>query len=347
MIRLVSDQPGLSFDDVLLEPRYSDISSRMSDEVDLSTEIVEGLKLRYPLVTAPMDSITGRAMVQAMAKLGGLGIPHRFMLADEQKTIHSLCGYPCVFCIGVGESGFDYFEAMEPRILRPNAVLIDIAHGHCKGMLDQIKRLVVHYPYIPIIAGNIATKEAATELIAAGVTCLKAGIGPGSLCTTRVKTGNGVPQLTAISEVAEVAHRAGVKVIADGGVRSSGDCVKALAAGADAVMIGALFAGTTEALGKVYTDSLSHEGPYKLYRGLASRAAQEDWKGYATSIEGELTRVPFKGSVEPIFNDLVTGIKSGMSYQGAHNLQELRNNARFILQTPAGLRESLPHGVMR
>lgn len=344
------DITAITFDDVLLVPQRSTISSRFGGEINLSTRLfpvaAPDLKLIYPIISANMDTVTEKAMVCAMEEAGGTGIVHRFMDKDTHATqLASLPGHffqHKIGCIGVGEASRQRMKTIEPWI---NAILIDVAHGHSNEVIEQIKWVKANWPKLPIIAGNIATREAACDLIGAGVDCLKVGVGPGSLCTTRIKTGCGYPQLSAIMEVAEQVEDIAqpVTVIADGGIRSSGDIVKALAAGAHAVMVGGLFAGTTEAPGKCYRDE--EDRLYKIYRGMASRAAQEDWKGYATSIEGEMRRVPFKGPVTEIFNELVGGILSGMSYLNAHNLNELKENAVFVRQTSNGYRESIPHGL--
>lgn len=341
-----SDKIAPTFDDVLLEPRCSTMSSRFGGNIDCSTILFPNQKpefqLLYPIISANMDTVTEWPMADAMHEQGGLGIIHRFMPAARQADELRVSKGGHIGCIGVGDDGWKRYLEIETHI---SAVLIDVAHGHSQSVVEQIKAVKNKNPKMPIIAGNIATWVAACDLIDAGADCLKVGVGPGSLCTTRIKTGCGVPQLEAIIEVAAgiQSMKKPVTLIADGGIRSSGDIVKALAAGADAVMIGSLFAGTEEAPGRCYRDENGHL--YKIYRGMASRAAQEDWKGYATSVEGEMRRVSFRGSVKDIFKELVDGILSGMSYQNAHNLAELRENAVFIQQTINGYKESTPHGL--
>jgi len=344
---------GLSFDDVHLIPRRRSIDSRFNGEIDLSTEILPRLELKYPIISANMDTVTEMEMAHEMNRLGGLGIIHRFMESKWQKEQVRKLLCPRVVCIGTGDSGLRRLRKVlekDPLLEFSDhthtSILIDIAHGHSDSMIAQIQRVKSWYPNYPVIAGNVATGKGAVDLAKAGADCIKVGVGPGSICTTRIKTGNGVPQLTAIRWVWEALQTvSGPRrtIIADGGIRSSGDIVKALAAGADAVMIGKLFAGTDDAPG----DIISYPGgpPEKLYRGMASRKAQEDWKGQATSVEGEITKVPYRGKVEDIFDELVNGILSGMSYQDAHNLKELRDHAVFIKQTQAGYRESIAHGL--
>lgn len=345
MVKVVEDV-GLTFDDVLLVPRFSKFGSRFNGDISLDTEILPGLKLRYPLISANMDTVTTGLVAQVMERLGGLGIVHRFMPPGEQAKEISNLEQP-VICIGVGEEGRDRLKMILDSMSKTSnpkpAVLIDIAHGDSAEMLKQIAfvKLLDKFDFA-VIAGNIATAEAAKRLWDSGADCVKVGVGPGSLCTTRVHTGCGVPQFTAIMDVVSVRPD-GKTIIADGGIRSSGDILKALAGGADAVMIGQLFAGANETPGERYKDRNGQV--LKRYRGMASRDAQESWKGFATSVEGEATYVPYKGSIEEIFTPLVDWLFSGMSYQGAQNLIELRRNAVFRRQSVAGLREGMPHAL--
>lgn len=225
------------------------------------------------------------------------------------------------------------------------SICIDVAHGHHDRVWNSIQKVKEAFPGRFIIAGNVATAAGAHFLYRAGAHAIKVGIGPGSLCTTRIVTGCGVPQLTALDDIVksfnpykDSVHK-GVKppkrpqIYADGGIKNSGDIVKALAVGADAVMIGSLFAGTHEAAMRTE------------YRGMASKAAQVDWKGSATHVEGVSKYVPPRGSVKDIIEKLVSGIKSGFSYVGAHNIAELRENAEFIRITHSGLMENNPHGI--
>lgn len=343
MIR-IKRQEGLTFDDVILEPRKSSFGSRFNGKVDLSVEILPNVKLEYPIISANMDTVTGATMANVMRELGGLGIIHRFLdpedhAAQLEQTFSQAGGV--IFCIGVGD---DRDELLSEYAHQFHGVLIDIAHGHSDLMIRKIKNVKSIAPRLPIIAGNVATGEGAAELVEAGASCVKVGVGPGSLCTTRIKTGCGVPQLSAIVEV-EQAVRGYATVIADGGIRHSGDIIKALAAGADAVMVGRLFAGTDEAPGQIM--NVPGHGKVKTYRGMASKEAQESWKGKATSIEGEIAWVSYKGRMSDVFNDLISGMKSGMSYQNAHNIDELRENAVFIKQTSAGIIEAKPHALSK
>ena len=250
--------------------------------------------------------------------------------------------------VGVNKDLKDRIKALvEARV---DVVVVDTAHGHSKGVLDAIRHIRELYPELQIIAGNIATGEAAKDLIEAGVDAIKVGIGPGSICTTRVIAGIGVPQITAIMDCAEVAKKYGVPIIADGGIKYSGDIVKAIAAGADTVMIGSLFAGTEESPG----EKIIYQGrSFKSYRGMGSIAAMKQGSSDRYFQEGNNKlvpegvegKVPFKGSLADTVFQMLGGLRSGMGYCGAANIQELKENTQFIKITSAGLRESHPHDV--
>lgn len=347
----IRNEVGLTFDDVILVPRLSSIDSRFNGEIDLSTNLIPWAKpaliLKYPIISANMDTVTGGTMAEAMHQYGGLGIVHRFLsVEDHIRELRKITG-PRVACIGVGNSSRERLTWLTHSNLK--AVLIDIAHGHCQAMIDQIKWVKDTYPDIRVIAGNVATQEGCIDLINAGADSIKCGVGPGSLCTTRIQTGNGIPQLTAIADCAEVIMSVNrpVSLIADGGIRSSGDIIKALAAGADAVMVGSLLAGTNETPGESQPMSFfGPDGRGKIYRGMASKAAQKSWKGYTSSIEGESKSVPCRGPVADVLEDLKAGLLSGMSYQNARNISELQAHCEFVRQTYYGHREGLPHGLL-
>jgi IMP dehydrogenase len=235
-----------------------------------------------------------------------------------------------------------------------DVIVVDTAHGHSQGVLDTISELCRTFPELPIVGGNVATAEGAEALIKAGVSAVKVGVGPGSICTTRVVAGVGVPQFTAVMDAARVARRAGIPVISDGGIKFSGDVVKALAAGASSVMIGALFAGTDEAPGEVV---LYQGRSYKVYRGMGSLGAMADGSadryfqaevkdGSKMVPEGIEGRIPYRGSLTSNVHQLVGGLRSGMGYVGAHDLEALRDRARFVRISSAGLQESHVHDVI-
>ncbi len=333
---------GLTYDDVLIVPSKSAVRSRK--DPNLSTRLTRGTRLGIPFISANMDTITESAMALAMHEIGGLGILHRFMTVEQQMNeVHTLSDKgvtKIAASIGVNEEGRERAE----KLVREGANLltIDIAHGHSTAMIEQIEWLRTKFKdQIEIIAGNVATPEATLELIKAGADAIKVGIGPGSMCTTRVITGCGVPQLTAVAWCSEVARDHGIPVIADGGLRASGDVVKALAAGAETVMLGSLLAGCLETPGPIH-------GGKKHYRGMASRSAQVSWRGVlpeGMAPEGESTSVPVNGSVRDEFLELAGGLRSGMSYINAAELSEIPERARFMEMSSNGYRESVAHGV--
>lgn len=333
---------GLTFEDVLIVPAQSEIRSRK--DPDLSTQLTKKHKIKIPFISANMDTVTESTMAIAMAKMGGVGILHRFMNIDNQLKEVKLIqeqNIPLIAAsIGVNEEGRERANSLVGAGV--NIITIDIAHGHSQAMMETIDWLRKTFKdKIDIIAGNVATPEATKDLINAGADAIKVGIGPGSMCTTRIITGCGVPQLTAIAWCAEVAKSFNVPVIADGGVKVSGDVVKALAAGAQTVMLGSLLSGTLETPGPI------HYGK-KQYRGMASRAAQNSWRGglpEGMAPEGESTQVPIKGHLSDVIHELCGGLRSGMSYVNAQAVTEIAQKARFIEMSPMGFKESTAHGV--
>jgi len=254
----------------------------------------------------------------------------------------------CAAAVGVSRDTDERVDALVKA--QVDVIVVDTAHGHSKGVIETVRKIKSRYPNIQVIAGNIATAEAARDLIEAGADCVKVGIGPGSICTTRVVAGIGVPQITAIMDVAKVAKEYGIPVIADGGIRYSGDITKALAAGADVVMIGSLFAGCEESPGEC---EIYQGRRFKVYRGMGSLSAmkagskdryfQEDASKLVP--EGVEGRVPYKGPLEDTVFQLIGGLKSGMGYCGARTIKELQQKAKFVKVTQAGVRESHPHDI--
>jgi IMP dehydrogenase len=329
-----------TFDDVLLVPKFSDIASRA--DVDLSTTIGK-MKLKLPIFSANMDTVTEFDMAQAMSIAGGAGVLHRFASQKQQeKWLHALDS--CHIGPRIISIGTDFQESdLDFMVLQYNvdAICIDIAHGHSQKMIDTIKKVRDLFCRIDIIAGNVATGDAAMSLVDAGANIIKVGIGPGSVCSTRIVTGHGVPQLSAIMDVASYVPKH-VSIIADGGIRYPGDIVKALAAGADAVMLGSLLAGTTETPGQETIDEAGK--PSKIYRGMASYEVQKEKRKERTPrVEGVSVRVPSSGPVSLILNSLKDGIASGFSYSGARNLSDLREKSEFVVVTQNGVKESVPH----
>lgn len=331
---------GLTFDDVLIVPARSDVRSRR--EPALASRLTRTRPIEFPVLSANMDTVTEAPMALAMHALGGIGILHRFMTVEEQATQTRLVrDGGAVAAASVGVTADERARA-EALVAAGAAILtIDIAHGHSAQMLEMLKWIKDRFPKVEVIAGNMATPEAVRELGEAGADAVKIGIGPGSMCTTRVITGCGMPQLTAIALCAEAAEPLGLPVIADGGLRSSGDIVKALAAGADTVMLGGMLAGTIESPGEIKQGR-------KLYRGMASRSAQDSWRGgvpAGMAPEGESTSVAIKGHVADVLAEIAGGVRSGMSYVNAQSIAEIRANARFIEMTASGMSESRAHGV--
>lgn len=332
---------SLSYDDVLLSPHYSDIRSR--SEVNIGSSLDEARKFSLPVISSPMDTVTEDAMAMAMHTVGGLGIIHRYSSPAEQawavwKCRESGVAHPAA-AIGVGG---DYLDRAELLVLKGADILcLDIAHGHHIMMKEAIETIREKYPYIHIMAGNVATKEAFEDLARWGANSVKVGIGGGSICSTRIQTGHGVPTFQSVLDCASSEFAGDIKIIADGGIRTSGDIVKSLGAGADFAMLGSVLSGTEQTPGPTLRSPAGKR--YKAYRGMASKEAQHDWRGRHSSNEGISTTVPYRGDVEDILIDLDNGIRSGFSYSGARNLVEFHSRAEFLMQTPAGQSESGTH----
>lgn len=331
---------ALTFADVLLAPNQSDISSRKVP--CLKTALTKKKSLEIPFISANMDTITEDEMSCEMHRLGGAGILHRFLPLEEQvEQVKKLIEQkiPCVIAsTGVNSEGEQRAEQLVKAGV--HVLTIDIAHGHSIKMFDFLSWIKKEFPHIEVIAGNVATVEGALDLIERGADAIKVGIGPGSMCTTRIITGCGMPQLTAIALCTEEAKKHNIPVIADGGIRHPSDVVKALAAGANTVMLGSVLSGTLETPGKVKKGC-------KMYRGMASQAAQKAWRGDLQGLtpEGESCWVPVKGRVEDVLTEFSGGLKSGMSYLGARTVLEIYEKARFVEISSAGQVESVAHGL--
>lgn len=332
---------GLCFDDVLLVPQYSDIESRSN--VDITVNMGQ-FKFSNPIIPANMKTVTGKEMAFKVAKSGGLAILHRFMTNGDQLGIAQEIvsnGLENNFALSIGVKISERDMVEDFVFLGGKIICIDIAHGDSNQCIEMIKWIKKFHPSLFIIAGNVATASGSERLWKAGADAVKVGIGPGSLCTTRVETGNGVPQLTALMDVYErrkelyrTTIMSQLYIIADGGIKSAGDIVKALCF-SDMVMAGNLFAGCDETPGNI----INIDGrQYKEYVGSSTHKSNH--------IEGVAAIVPYKGSYDSIQNRLIEGIRSGCSYQGAHNLVELRDNPQFIKISSAGLKESHPHDVI-
>jgi IMP dehydrogenase len=335
---MMNNRESLCFDDVLIVPQFSDIISRK--HIDIGGTLSD-IKFSLPIISAPMDTVTESAMVNVMEKHGGLGIIHRYNTIDEQvKMVYRSinAGTKNIgAAIGVTNDFIDRATALCDAGVK--IICVDVAHGHHVMVRHALEVLRNTFgTTVHIVAGNVATLKGFNDLADWGADSIRVGIGGGSICSTRIQTGHGIPTLQSVIECSQSDRDA--KIIADGGIKSSGDIVKALAAGADFVIIGSLLAGTTQAPGEVF-----YRGgeKFKSYRGMASKEAQKDWRGAASSLEGISAVVPFKGSAGAILNELKRGIRSGLSYTGARDLLKLRAKAQFIKQSAAAQIEGSTH----
>lgn len=336
---------GLTYDDVLLMPRHCEIESRTVP--DTTGRFTKKTTIATPFISANMDTVTEEEMAIAMAALGGAGILHRFMsIEDQAKQVknlvakkNSLASLHICASVGVKEDGQKRADALADAGVE--ILTVDIAHGDSVMMLETMDYIKKTHPHIEIVAGNVAMPGGVKRLIDAGADAVKVGIGPGSMCTTRIITGCGVPQLSAVALCVAEASKYDVPVIADGGIKTSGDIVKAFAAGADSVMLGSMLAGCLETPGEIH-------GGMKKYRGMASKDAQVSWRGNmqkGMAPEGESRMIPIKGSIEHVAGELAGGVRSGMTYLNARKLSDIRKNALFMEMSASGMIESRPHGM--
>ena len=342
-------QKCLSYDDVLLVPQYSEIASR--SDIDISTDLGNGFKLSLPVIASPMDTISEASMAIAMHRAGGCAIIHRYNTIEEQiheikiiRSLHDRSLDNVVVGGAVGVSGDFLDRAAAFYEVGASFVCVDIAHGHhvlMKNALHELRKVLGENFHI--MAGNIATLQGINDLADWGANSVRCNIGGGSICSTRIQTGHGIPGLQTILDCAQTDRN--VKIIADGGIKNSGDVVKAIAAGADAVLCGSLLSGTDETPGNIFEEVDGKR--WKSYRGMASKEAQIGWRGRYSSLEGVSTRVPYRGPVRFILKDLEQGIRSGFSYSGAQNLDILHAIAKFAIQTSSGLSESNTHIMSR
>jgi IMP dehydrogenase len=345
---------ALTYDDIQLVPSYSEIESRKN--IDLKTMVTRRYGLKIPLVASPMDTVCESEMAIKLMEKGGLGVIHRFMSIEKQKeevkrvsevkkSLYEDWGVMYDDWLGeikdipvaasVGSNG-DFLErAIELIVGGANIILIDVAHGHHKNVKYAIERIKNLDPYVDVIAGNIATAQAAIDLQEWGADGLRVGVGGGSLCTTRIKTGFGVPNVSCLIDIINVTS---LPVMADGGIRTSGDISKALGLGASNVMLGSLIAGTEESPGNIVEKST---GLYKRYRGAASLETKMTHGQEQRNVEGESTIIPYKGGVKYIIDSLLDGVKSSLSYNGSKNLREF--NPEWVQVTNAGQNEAKPH----
>lgn len=347
----IVDQKAFTYDDILLLPNYSTFKRQ---EVDLTTVLHKTITLKLPVISSPMDTVTEAAMARAMATAGGLGIIHRNMSVSAQADMVKTAKKGSVkvgAAVGVGTDFNERARALMQA--KADLLVIDSGHGHTKFVVDAVKQLKSRFPKSIVMAGNVATYEGAKALIQAGADILRVGMGPGSICTTRVITGMGVPQLYAIEQAVRATNGTNVTVVADGGIRQIGDIAKALAFGASAVMLGSMLARFDESPG----DLITRKGKkYKVYRGMGSVSAMkkggaerygqardtQEKKLIAEGVEGLLA---YEGDVSDFLYQVEGSLRSSLYYLGAKNLEELFTTSRAIVITQASLSESHPHTV--
>tara|TARA_Y100000591_G_scaffold329639_1_gene358645 strand:- start:633 stop:1709 length:1077 start_codon:yes stop_codon:yes gene_type:complete len=349
---MVPIKEALTFDDVTLAPKYSEI---LPSEVDTSIKLSKTLKLKIPLLSSAMDTVTESKMAIAIAKAGGLGIIHRNLDIKKQLSeIKKVKKFKLKVGAAVGAGPSEFKRAKAVLKEKIDMIVVDTAHGHTKKVSEMVRYIKkLKDKNTVLCAGNIATPEAAKFLLKLGVDVIKVGIGPGSICTTRLVAGIGVPQLSAILNVRNGIKKKDVKIISDGGIKYSGDLAKAFAAGADAVMVGSLFAGTDETPGKI----IKRNGKlFKSFRGMGSVGAmnkgsadryfqskQKDVSKYVP--EGVEGFAKYKGDVKSIIFKLIGGLRSSMGYLGSRQIRYLRDKPHFVKITKAGFYESMVHNV--
>lgn len=329
---------SICFDDVLLVPQQSSVVSRK--QVDISMN-----GFNFPIVASPMDTVCEAQMAIEISKEGGLGIIHRYInTAERLISIEYASSITGGYGIGVALSSLECFDTdfIDSAIeLGCYWFCIDTANGHNETAIRAVQHLRVYYPGINIMVGNISTAEGFARLAKAGTDAVRVGIGGGATCTTRIVSGHGMPTLQSVIDCYEYKNNNNLNtlIIADGGIKTTGDIVKAFAAGADMVMLGSMLAGTDEAPGAI------SEG-FKVFRGMASEDAQINWKGESSVIEGISTKIKYKGPVKNVFQEIRNGIGSGCSYSGVTRLSELAENAEYTLVSPLSINESKPHAII-
>jgi IMP dehydrogenase/GMP reductase len=390
---------ALTYDDINIVPKYSELKSR--DKVKLNTRFTKNTELTIPIVSSPMDTVTGLDMAKEMLEWGGVGVIHRFQSIEEQskmmKSVWKVWDsyfdigngqtldecydewYESIkhwnhppeksdfedlqerlewrermllddgvwkkrpLCAAIGVKG-DYLERAQELIKNGcNVLLIDVAHGHHKLVGEAIEKIKQNLSRVEVVAGSVATGEACEYLCEKGADSIRVGIGNGSLCETRIRTGVGIPQVTALLDCVSVADTYNTPVIADGGVRDIGDVCKGLACGADSVMLGSLLSGTKESPGEIEkVGKWPNEQLYKKYRGSASLDSKKS-RGSNKNVEGNHKVIPYKGKVKRVIGDIQEGIRSSFSYVGANNISEYHSKIELIEVTRAGNLEGKPH----
>ena len=342
---------SLTFDDVTLVPQYSSI---LPVDTITNSELSKNLNLKVPLLSSAMDTVTESKMAIAISKSGGIGVIHKNLSIEKQvREVQKVKNSKCLVGAAIGVNDQDIERAEELSKAKTDLIVIDTAHGHTKKVLTMIIKIRKKLKNSTLCVGNIATGKAAKFLADNGVDIVKVGIGPGSICTTRLVAGIGVPQLSAVMDVKKALKKYKTKIISDGGIKFSGDLAKAIAAGADAIMIGSLFSGTMESPGKI----IRYKGKlYKNFRGMGSVGAmnagsadryyQKKTKDISKYVpEGVEGMVKFKGSVKEIIFNLVGGLKSSMGYMGAKTIRDLQKKRHFLKISKAGFYESMVHNV--
>ena len=348
---MVTIKEALTFDDVLMLPRFSSI---LPSNTDISLKLSNNINLKVPFLSSAMDTVTESSMAIAIAQEGGIGVIHRNLNIQRQSSeVKKVKNKKLLVGAAVGTNKEDYERAKALIDSGVDLIVIDTAHGHSEKVLKTLSKLKKIKSKIPFCVGNIATGEAAKKLYNSGADIIKVGIGPGSICTTRMVAGIGVPQISAIMDVKKALNKKNIKIISDGGIKFSGDIAKALAAGADAIMMGSIFAGTDESPGKKFKS----EGKiFKQYRGMgsigamsagsANRYFQSNFTDKSKFVpEGVEGRVEYKGKVSKIIYQLQGGLRSSMGYIGAKSLKEINKRAKFVKITKAGFYESMVHSV--
>jgi len=336
---------AITYDDVLLVPSYNHWESRKVVDISVQDR-TEKLTLDLPLMTANMDTITEAEMVNFIGAKGGIGVLHRFMSIDKNVEIYKKCEYAAFVSIGCSAEDLERAEALKGA--GATMFCVDVAHAHAKYVGKTLKNIRdMLGKEACLMAGNVATYAGADYLASCGADIIKVGIGGGGVCTTCIKTGFGVPSLTAIRECARVSR----SIVADGGIRTPGDIVKALSFGADFVMVGSMLAGTTPTPGEVLikVGKGGEETKMKIFRGMASSEVQDDYHGGMAewrTAEGVSTEVPYSNNEDGIIADVVGGLRSGMTYAGASTINELQRKLVYVKITPSGKIESLPHRTL-
>lgn len=335
---------AITFDDVLLVPQFNTLSSR-KDVSTISVDKTNKLSLELPIMTANMDTITGHKMANFISEKGGVGVLHRFLSIDDNIEEYRKSPSHTFVSVGTSAKELERFEAL----LNAGAqyFCVDVAHGHAEYVGKMIKDMrSAENDNICIMAGNVATYAGADYLANVGADIIKVGIGPGSVCTTRIKTGFGVPQLSAIESCARIDR----SIVADGGIKTPGDIVKALAFGADFVMVGGMLAGTEPTPGApIYTTINGENKLIKRFRGMASKEAADDFLNGLSSwktAEGVSVEVLYSEKQDDILADIVGGLRSGLTYSGAKDIKELQKKLQYNIMTNSGRIESMPHKML-